>query len=83
MIVRQIRAGQSTEVQGSLPNILTLRGNAHITTTIFVKNNYGEPEGSNELHSVTVAAVPNGFLQNRYNPTPEDTIWLAGRNAPT
>lgn len=33
--------------------------------------------------SVTVAALPNGLLQDRYNPTPQDTIWLAGRNAPT
>lgn len=83
MIVRQIRADQRTEVQGSLPSILTLRGNAYITTTIFVKYNYEKLESSNELRSVTVAAVPNGFLQNMYNPTPEDTIWLAGRNAPT
>jgi hypothetical protein len=83
MIVRQIRADRSMEVQGSLPKILTLRGNAYITTTIFVKYNYEEPESSNQLRSVTVAAVPNGFLQNMYNPTPEDTIWLAGRNAPT
>jgi hypothetical protein len=30
-----------------------------------------------------VAAVPNGLLQERYNPSPKDTIWLAGRNAPT
>jgi hypothetical protein len=83
MIVRQIRSGQSTEVQGSLPSIMTLRGNAYITTTIFVKYNYEKLESGNELRSVTVAAVPNGFLQDRYNPTPEDTIWLAGRNAPT
>jgi len=32
---------------------------------------------------VTIAAVPNGLLQNRYNPSPKDTIWLAGRNAPS
>lgn len=83
MIVRQIRAGQSIEVQGSLPSVLSLRGNAYITTTIFVKYNYEESDNGNELRSVTVAAVPSGFLQNRYNPTPEDTIWLAGRNAPT
>jgi Type II restriction enzyme SfiI len=83
MIVRQIRAGQTTEVQGSLPSILRLRDNAYITTTIFVKYNYEESENGNKLCSVTVAAVPNGFLQNQYNPTPDDTIWLAGRNAPT
>jgi hypothetical protein len=30
-----------------------------------------------------VAGVPNGFLQEKYNPDYEDTIWIAGRNAPT
>lgn len=83
MTVRQVRAGQSTEVRGSLPSILSLGTNEYITTTIFVKYNYEESENYNELCSVTIAALPNGFLQNRYNPTAEDTIWLAGRNAPT
>ena len=83
MIVRQIRSGQTIEFEGRLPKVLEISGNSYITTTIFVKYNYQESEKANALRSVTVAAVPNGFLQNRYNPTPEDTIWLAGRNAPT
>lgn len=41
------------------------------------------PGEANELVSITVAAVPNGMLQADYNPTAEDTIWRAGRNAPT
>ena len=60
-----------------------IRDKDYITTAIFVKYNYEEVGDTNELESVTVAAVPNGLLQNRYNPTYEDTIWLAGRNAPT
>lgn len=83
MTVRQIRAEQSVEVEGSLPKILTIRGSSYITTTIFAKYNYEEQDSSNELKSVTVAAVPNGLLQERYNPSSNDTIWLAGRNAPT
>jgi len=83
MTVRQFRAGQSTEVQGSLPSTLSLGLNSYITTTIFVKYNYEEVNSYNELRSVTIAALPNGFLQGRYNPTADDTIWLAGRNAPT
>lgn len=27
--------------------------------------------------------LPNGMLQERYNPTAKDTFWLVGRNAPT
>jgi hypothetical protein len=41
------------------------------------------PGEANELVSITVAAVPNGMLQDYYNPTAADTIWRAGRNAPT
>ncbi|HFQ93132.1 MAG TPA: hypothetical protein ENK32_03915, partial [Anaerolineae bacterium] len=33
--------------------------------------------------SITITAVPNGLLQQRYNPTFQDTIWIAGRNAPS
>ena len=35
------------------------------------------------LKEVTIAAIPNGMLQEKYNPTTEDNIWLAGRNAPS
>ncbi len=83
MTVRQVRAAQIVEVEGGLPKILTIRGTSYITTTIFVKYNYIETGSGNELKSITVAAVPNGLLQARYNSSPQDTIWLAGRNAPT
>ena len=83
MMVRQVRAEEDVEVEGSLPKILTIRDTSYITTTIFVKYNYDEVAGSNELKSITVAAVPNGLLQERYNPSSQDTIWIAGRNAPS
>jgi hypothetical protein len=83
MTVRQIRATQIMEVEGGLPKILTIRDTNYITTTIFVKYNYAEMGSSNELRSITVAAVPNGLLQEKYNPSQHDTIWVAGRNAPT
>jgi hypothetical protein len=34
------------------------------------------------LKQVTIAAVPNGMLQDFYNPDPLNTIWNVGRNAP-
>lgn len=83
MTVRQIRAEEEIEVDGSLPKILSIRDTSYITTTIFVKYNYDEIEGNNELSSITVAAVPNGLLQQRYNPSAQDTVWIAGRNAPS
>lgn len=83
MTVRQVRAENIVEVEGALPKILTLRNTSYITSTIFVKYNYDEADGRNALQSITVAAVPNGLLQMRYNPSAQDTIWLAGRNAPS
>ncbi len=83
MTVRQMRAGQLVEVQGGLPTVLIAKGHEFITTTIFVKYNYNSSGSGNILQSIVVSAVPNGFLQDKYNPTAEDTIWLAGRNAPS
>jgi len=85
MLVRQVRSQSELEVSGTLPSILMIRDEPYITTTIFVKYNYTENCNSdhNMLDSITIAALPNGILQERYNPTSNDTIWLAGRNAPT
>jgi hypothetical protein len=83
LTVKQFRSGQEINVHGKLPPILTVRDEPYITTTLFVKYNYQEGETGNVLNSITVAALPNGLLQDRYNPSPSDTIWLAGRNAPS
>ncbi|MBX3053780.1 MAG: BglI family type II restriction endonuclease [Caldilineaceae bacterium] len=84
LTVRQIRANETVAIPGSLPPILRLRDEEYITTTIFVKYNYTEATPQvNALDSITVAALPNGLLQEMYNPNTDDTIWLAGRNAPT
>lgn len=82
MMVKQIRSGREVDTPGRLPHILQLRGEPYITTTIFVKYNYQEV-ADNVLSSITIAALPNGLLQEKYNPSPADSIWLAGRNAPS
>lgn len=82
MVVHQVRSGQKVAMSGKLPSILTLRGEPYITTTLFVKYNYDEESGVYVLKTITIAAVPNGLLQDRYNPDSHDTIWLAGRNSP-
>jgi hypothetical protein len=83
MIVKQVRFGKELEVPGKLPVIIDLKGESYLTTILFVKYNYQEQDGANLLKSITVAALPNGMLQDRYNPNTQDTIWIAGRNAPT
>ena len=83
MTVRQIRSGQKIEVPGKMPPIVRLKDESYLTTTIFVKYNYEENHNTNILKSITVAALPNGMLQDRYNPCAEDGIWLAGRDAPS
>jgi hypothetical protein len=82
MRIRQIRAGVEQDVQGKLPKIIELGTAKYITTTIFIKFNYRVNGNANTLVSITIAALPNGLLQERYNPTTTDTIWLAGRDAP-
>ncbi len=81
--IRQVRQGQSLAIQGQLPAVLYIQGEAYLTTTIFVKYHYRQDEGMNQLLAIIVAALPNGLLQERYNPTAQDGIWLAGRNAPS
>jgi len=82
MSVRQYRRGQAVVEQGELPLFVETEAGRLLTTTVFVKYNYKETENGYELLNVSVVALPNGLLQARYNPSPEDSIWLAGRNAP-
>lgn len=83
MTIRQIRSGQKIDVSGKMPTVVRLRDESYLTTTVFVKYNYEEEKNFNTLRSITVAALPNGMLQDRYNPHTGDGIWLAGRNAPS
>jgi len=83
MQVRQVRSQQEMNVSGKLPAVIEIGAESFLTTTIFVKYNYETFEAANILRSITVAALPNGMLQAIYNPTPADTIFLAGRNAPS
>ena len=83
--IRQMRRGQSIDEQGTLPKILQLQGVDYLVTTVFVKYNYTESADKSEkaLQNISVTCLPNGMLQNQYNPTHRQTIWLAGRNAPS
>jgi hypothetical protein len=63
--------------------VITLPDTALLTTTIIVKFAYSAAGGAKTLTLIRLGCTPNGFLQGRYNPTTVDTIWLAGRDAPT
>ena len=83
MRIRQRRGGQELDVAGTVPKIAVIKNLPFITTTIFVKYVYGATDGANVLKTIVVACCPNGFLQEHYNPTAADTIWVGGPNAPT
>ena len=58
-------------------------GETLLSVTIVVKYHYAKRGEGRELKRVTVACIPNGALQDTYNPTAQDGIWRAGPDAPT
>lgn len=82
--VRQRRSGAEVNEKGFLPEISEYGGKNYLTTTCLIHFMYDDDDnGIHHLREVTIAAIPNGKLQDRYNPSADDGIWLAGRNAPT
>lgn len=81
MTVKQIRAGKEIIVPGTLPIVIGVGEHSFLTTTIFIKYNYAQEQSNNVLKSITIASLPNGMLQDRYNSSVHDTIFIAGRNA--
>ena len=83
MWVRQRRSGRAVNEKGLLPEISEYGDNHYLTTTCLVHFLYEDEADIHHLKEVKITAIPNGKLQERYNPTVDDGIWLAGRNAPT
>ena len=83
MWIRQQRSGSSVNEKGLLPEISEYGDQNYLTTTCLVHFLYTDDSDIYHLKEVKIAAIPNGKLQDRYNPTVDDGIWLAGRNAPT
>ena len=83
MRVKMWRSGQVVDEPGKLDAIIR-RGNRDLyVVTVVAKYVYKETATSHELERIIVACIPNGMLQDRYNPDANDGIWLAGRNAPS
>ncbi len=82
MAVRQIRSGQLIEHKGALDPFIERGERRMLTVTVIAKFVYEESNG-HDLERIIVACIPNGLLQETYNPDASNTIWRAGRNAPT
>lgn len=84
MMIRQMRQGKPVSESGKLPQVIESDGRALLTVTIIVKYVYDESDsGEKDLKEVVLLCLPNGALQDFYNPDVENSFWLAGRNAPS
>jgi len=83
MVIRQYRGGVQIEEKGLLPVFAEYGGVKYLTTTALLHFCYDDFDNHHHLKEVIVSCIPNGLLQERYNPSAEKTFWLAGRNAPT
>lgn len=82
MRVRQNRSGVDVDEKGLLSEISEYGGKNYLITTCLIHFMYHDDGDTHCLREVTIAAIPNGKLQEMYNPTVDDGFWLAGRNAP-
>lgn len=84
MTVKMKRSGHIINEQGRLEQEIRRGDRVFYVVTVIAKFRYHETAGGKrKLENIVVACIPNGKLQNIYNPTPDDTIWQAGRDAPT
>lgn len=85
MCVRMKRGGSVMNEQGALHPIINRNNRSMYVVTIIAKYVYEDTTTIRgyALKKIILACIPSGILQNIYNPTHDDTIWLAGRNAPT
>jgi hypothetical protein len=83
LTIRQIRGGIAIDQEGDLSPVSIHGGQSFITTTLLTHYNYRDESNRHKLKQLTLAAIPNGILQDRYNPDSDDTKWIAGRNAPS
>ena len=84
MRVRMHRHNRNMDEPGGLEQTIVRAGRTLYVVTIVAKYIYEDIQGGGqELKRIIVSCIPNGLLQDRYNPTVDDGIWLAGRNAPT
>ena len=76
--------GSVVDETGKLLSEIKRNGRVLYVVSVICKFVYKEPEpGKYHLQNIILACIPNAILQDAYNPNPEETIWRAGRQAPT
>jgi len=83
MRVRLKRQGKELDEQGKLEPVIERGRHVYHVVTIIAKYVYTVESDQHDLRKIVVACIPNGQLQEVYNPASNDTIWKAGRDAPT
>ncbi len=82
--VRMVLRGVEIDEPGQVDSVLAVDEGSYLATTIFVKYAYEVlADGNNRLNDIYVVSLPNGMLQDLYNPNAADGVWMVGRNAPT
>ncbi|MDE2820330.1 MAG: BglI family type II restriction endonuclease [Chloroflexota bacterium] len=83
MRVKMWRQDEVIDEAGKLPSFIQRDGRSLYVVTVFAKYIYDVIDNAHILKRIIAACLPNGLLQDRYNPSENDTIWRVGRNAPT
>ncbi len=83
MRVRMKRGGMTIDEAGKLPFYIERNGRSLYVVTVFAKYIYDTIDNAHILQRIITACLPNGLLQSKYNPDENDTVWRAGRDAPT
>ncbi len=83
MRVKMLRQGRAINEAGKLPSFIQRDGRSLYVVTVFAKYIYDVVNSAHVLKRIIAACLPNGLLQNQYNPSENDTIWRVGRDAPT
>ncbi len=83
MRVRLNRQGTALDEPGKLDQVIHRDQRSYHVVTVIAKFVYEDLNPGQKLLRIIVSCIPNGKLQNNYNPSADDTIWLVGRDAPT
>ena len=76
--------GTIIDTSGGLAPILQLsNGQMFLTTTLFVHYHYVQNMNERRLHTILLAALPNGRLEAAYVGSAHDSIWNVGPDSPT
>ncbi|MDE2952797.1 MAG: BglI family type II restriction endonuclease [Chloroflexota bacterium] len=83
MRVKMLRQDEVIDEAGKLPSFIQRDGRSLYVVTVFAKYIYDVIDNAHILKRIIAACLPNGLLQDRYNPSENDTIWRVGRNSPS